>query len=69
VDPIVCPVPSCCVLLSYDGGLLRSRVAPKLEDHPLSALRDCLFSNLAITFQGSRDSYGLEDRGSIPGRG
>jgi len=29
--------------LSFYGELLASRSTPKLEDHPMSAVRDCLF--------------------------
>ena len=33
----------------YCEGLLTPRPTPKLEDHPLSALRDCLFNIFAAT--------------------
>ena len=33
----------------YGGGLLAPRPTPKLEDRPLSAVRDCLFNTLATT--------------------
>jgi hypothetical protein len=34
-------------LIFYAEELLAPRQAPKLEDHPLSALRDCLFNIFA----------------------
>jgi hypothetical protein len=30
--------------ISYGEGLLAPRAIPKLEDHPLSSVRDCLFN-------------------------
>jgi hypothetical protein len=33
----------------YGEGLLAPRPTPKLEDHPLSAVRDCLFNIFAAT--------------------
>ena len=33
----------------YCEELLAPRLAPKLEDHPLSAVHDCLFNTLAAT--------------------
>jgi hypothetical protein len=33
----------------YGEGLLVPRPTPKLEDHPLSAVRDCLFNIFAAT--------------------
>ena len=33
----------------YREGLLAPRPTPKLEDHPLSAVHDCLFNLLAAT--------------------
>jgi hypothetical protein len=44
--------PACeCFLtgLFYREGLLAPRPAPKLEDHPSSAVRDCLFNLFAAT--------------------
>jgi hypothetical protein len=41
-----------CIVADYEfygGGLLAPRPTPKLEDHPLSAVRDCLFSIFAST--------------------
>jgi hypothetical protein len=35
-------------LIFYGEALLAPRPTPKLEDHPLSAVRDCLF-NIAAT--------------------
>jgi len=34
----------------YGEELLKPRPTTKLEDHPLSAVRDCLFNTLAATF-------------------
>ena len=41
----------------YGEELLASRTTPKLEDHPLSAVRDCLFDIFAAT-PGTRMSLG-----------
>jgi hypothetical protein len=38
-------------LISYDKELLAQRPTTKLEDHPLSAVRDCLFNIFAATLQ------------------
>jgi len=35
----------------YVEELLAPRPTPKLEDHPLSAVSDCLFSTLATTLR------------------
>jgi hypothetical protein len=43
-------------LIFYGKELLAPRLTPKLEDHPLSAVRDCLFSILAATLQNWRES-------------
>jgi len=52
--------PACECLLTrmfYREGLLAPRPTPKLEDHPLSAVRDCLFSLFATTLHiGGRSS-------------
>ena len=41
----------------YREGLLAPRPTPKLEDHPLSAVRDCLFNLFAATLhKGGRSS-------------
>ena len=41
----------------YGEGLLAPRPTPKLEDHPLSAVRDCLFNIFAATLHiGGRSS-------------
>jgi hypothetical protein len=39
----------CNKLIFYGEELLAPRSTPKLEDHPLSAVRDCLFSIFAAT--------------------
>ena len=36
----------------YDEQLLAPRTIPNLEDHPLSAVRDCLFNIFAATLHG-----------------
>jgi uncharacterized membrane protein len=41
----------------YREGLLAPRPTPKLEDHPLSAVHDCLFNLFAATLHiGGRSS-------------
>ena len=41
----------------YREGLLAPRPPPKLEDHPLSAVHDCLFNIFAATLhKGGRSS-------------
>jgi hypothetical protein len=42
------------VLLFYGEELLAPRATPKLEDHSLSAVRDCLFNVFAATFHNWR---------------
>jgi hypothetical protein len=37
------------IVIFYGKKLLASRPTPKLEDHPLSAVRDCLFKLVAAT--------------------
>jgi hypothetical protein len=39
----------CNVVILYGEELLAPRPTPKLEDHPLSAVRDCLFNVFAAT--------------------
>jgi hypothetical protein len=36
-------------LIFYGDELLATRPTPKLEDHPLTAVRDCLFNIFAAT--------------------
>jgi hypothetical protein len=43
-------------LLFYGEGLLASRPASKLEDYPLSAVRDCLFNIFAAILHICRPS-------------
>jgi hypothetical protein len=43
-------------LIFYDEELLARRPTPKLEDHPLSALRDCIFTIFAATLHIWRPS-------------
>jgi len=51
----------------YREGLLAHRPTPKLEDHPSSAVRDCLFSLFAATLLiGGRSSIrNLRTRHSV----
>ena len=51
----------------YGDELLAPRPPPKLEDYPLSALRDCLFIILAATFHiGGRSSiHNLRTRHAV----
>jgi hypothetical protein len=42
------------VIIFYGEELLEPRPTPKLEDHPLSALRDCLFNVFAATLHNWR---------------
>jgi hypothetical protein len=44
------------VFLFYGGELLAPRPTPKLEDHSLSAVRDCLFNIFAATLHIWRPS-------------
>jgi len=45
------------MILSYGEELLAPRPTRKLEDHPVSAVRDCLFSIFAATLSiGGRSS-------------
>jgi hypothetical protein len=37
------------IIIFYGEGLLVPRLTPKLEDHPFSAVRDCLFNVFAAT--------------------
>ena len=52
--------PACKYFLTwmfYREGLLAPRLTPKLEDHPLSAVHDCLFNLFAATLHiGGRSS-------------
>jgi len=41
----------------YGKDLLASRPTPKLEDRPLSAIRDCLFNIFAATLHNGRRSF------------
>jgi hypothetical protein len=42
------------IILFYGEELLAPRPTPKLEDHPLSAVRDCLFNVFAATLHNWR---------------
>jgi len=45
------------MIRSYGEQLLAPRPTPELEDHPLSAVRDCLFNTFAATLHiGGRSS-------------
>jgi hypothetical protein len=39
-------------IIFYGEELLAPRQTPQLEDHPLSAVRDCLFNIFAATLRG-----------------
>jgi hypothetical protein len=39
------------MVIFYGEELLALRPTPKLEDHPLSAVRDCVFNVFATTLQ------------------
>jgi len=46
------------MMLVYGEELLATRPTPKLEDHLLSAVRDCLFNTFAASLHiGSRSSF------------
>jgi len=51
----------------YSEKLLAPRPTPKLEDHSLSAVRDCLLNTFAATFHiGGRSSiYNLRTRHAV----
>jgi hypothetical protein len=42
------------IIFFYGEELLASRPTPKLEDHPLSAVRDCLFNVFDATLHNWR---------------
>jgi hypothetical protein len=42
------------IVIIYGEELLAPRPTPKLEDHPLSAVRDCLFNVYAATLHNGR---------------
>jgi hypothetical protein len=46
----------CNKLIFYGEELLAPRPTPKLEDHPLSAVRDCLFNIFTATLHIWRPS-------------
>jgi hypothetical protein len=68
------------IMIFYGEELLAPRPTPKLEDHPSSAVRDCLFNVFAATlhtwrpllhpqpedvpYRGDRDPCNTEKRGS-----
>jgi hypothetical protein len=43
--------------IRFHGELLASRTIPNLDDHTLSALRDCLFNIFAATLHIERRAY------------
>jgi hypothetical protein len=58
----------CYLIFFFDGeALLALRPNPKLEDHPLSAVRDCLFNIFAATLHiGGRSSiHNLRTRHAV----
>jgi hypothetical protein len=44
----------CNIIIFYGEELLAPRPTPKLEDHTLSAVRDCLFNVLAVSLRNWR---------------
>jgi hypothetical protein len=42
------------IIVFYSEELLAPRPTPKLDDHPMSAVRDCLFNVLAATLHNWR---------------
>ena len=62
--------PACACFLTevfYRVGLLAPRPTPKLEDHPSSAVRDCLFSLFAATLlmRGRSSIHNLRTRHAV----
>jgi hypothetical protein len=55
-------------LFFYNEGLLAPRPTPKLEDHPLSFFRGCLFIIFATNFQSLRPFLRLQPK-DTPCRG
>ena len=55
------------ILNVYGEQLLVSRPTPKLEDHPVSAVRDCLFNIFAATHHigGSSSTRNLRTRHAV----
>jgi hypothetical protein len=56
------------MVLFYGEELLAPRPTPKLEDHPLSAVRDCLFNVIAATLHIRRPFLHLQSE-DAPCRG
>jgi len=64
----ICPNPRPCVtfrdkLMFYGKELLAPRPTPKLEGHPLSAVRDCLVGVFAVILHIQRQSIPSASRG------
>jgi len=57
----------CNMIRVYDEEFLAPRPTPKLEDHPLSAVRDCLFNIFSATLhKGGRSSiHNLRTRHAV----
>jgi hypothetical protein len=56
------------IILFYGEELLAPRQTPKLEDHPLSAVRDCLFNVFTATLHNWRPFLHLQPE-NAPCRG
>jgi hypothetical protein len=59
-------------LIFYGEELLAPRSTPKLEDHPLSSVRDCLFNIFAVTppyLEGVSSIRNLRTRHAVVTRG
>jgi hypothetical protein len=58
----------CNMLILFGEELLSSRLTPKLEDHPLSFVRCCLFNVFAASLHSYRPSL-LPQRKDAPSHG
>jgi hypothetical protein len=56
------------IIIFYGEELLSPRPTPKLEDHPLSAVRDCLFNVFSATLHNWR-AFLQPQREDAPCRG
>jgi hypothetical protein len=65
IHPIPSPFVPFCNKTIFHGELLAPRPTPKLDDHPLSAVRDCLFNIFAATLYIWRPSPPSATRGRV----